>query len=91
MGSEMCIRDSVLGDVKETFFNGDPEYYKEQIASWIDQYGVATEDVKNLSVGALLGNLVTKANGDDRNKLLSFLNAAERFNLKDSPAKDFLG
>ena len=81
----------VLGDVKETFFNGDPEYYKEQIASWIDQYGVATEDVKNLSVGALLGNLVTKANGDDRNKLLSFLNAAERFNLKDSPAKDFLG
>ena len=81
----------MLGDVKETFFNGDPEYYKEQIASWIDQYGVATEDVKNLSVGALLGNLVTKANGDDRNKLLSFLNAAERFNLKDSPAKDFLG
>ena len=73
----------VLGDVKETFFNGDPEYYKEQIASWIDQYGIETEDIKNLSVGALLGNLITKADGDNRNKLLSFLNAAERFNLKE--------
>lgn len=81
----------VLGDVKETFFNGDPEYYKEQIASWIDQYGIETEDIKNLSVGALLGNLITKADGDNRSKLLSFLNAAERFNLKDTPAKDFLG
>lgn len=81
----------VLGDVKETFFNGDPEYYKEQIASWIDQYGIETEDIKNLSVGALLGNLITKADGDNRNKLLTFLNAAERFNLKDTPAKDFLG
>ena len=81
----------VLGDVKETFFNGDPEYYKEQIASWIDQYGIETEDIKNLSVGALLGNLITKADGDNRNKLLTFLNAAERLNLKETPAKDLLG
>jgi len=80
----------VLDDVKETFFNGDPEYYKEQISSWIDQYGIQTEDIKNLSVGALLGNLMVKADGDNRSKLLSFLNAAERFNLKDTPAKDFL-
>ncbi|MBK1856373.1 hypothetical protein JO972_15485 [Verrucomicrobiaceae bacterium 5K15] len=81
----------VLDDVKETFFNGDPEYYKEQIASWIDQYGIETEDIKNLSVGALLGNLITKANGEDRSKLLSFLNAADRFNLKETPAKNLLG
>jgi len=80
----------VLDDVKETFFNGDPEYYKAQLSSWIDQYGIKTEDIKNLSVGALLGNLITQADGDNRNKLLSFLNAAERFNLKDTPAKNFL-
>jgi len=80
----------VLGDVKETFFNGDPEYYKSQIASWIDQYGIETEDIKNLSVGALLGNLIQQSKGDDRNQLLSFLNAAERFNIKDQPAKNFL-
>lgn len=81
----------VLGDVKETFFNGDPEYYKSQMASWIDQYGIETEDIKNLSVGALLGNLIVKADDENRNKLLTFLNAAERFNLKETPAKDLLG
>ena len=81
----------VLGDVKETFFNGDPEYYKSQIATWIEQYGIETEDVKNLSVGALIGNLITKADGENRDKLLGFLNAAERFNIKDQPARDFLG
>lgn len=80
----------VLGDVKETFFNGDPEYYKEQIASWIDQFGIETEDIKNLSVGALLTNLMGKADGANRDKLLSFLNAADRFNIKDQPAKNFL-
>ena len=80
----------VLDDVKETFFNGDPEYYKEQIASWISEYGIETEDIKNLRVGALLGNLMTKADGANRDKLLSFLNAADRFNIKDQPAKNFL-
>ena len=81
----------MLGDVKETFFNGDPEYYKNQLASWIEQYGIETEDIKNLSVGALLGNLITKADGENREKLLGFLNAADRFNLNDQPAKGFLG
>ena len=25
----------VLGDVKDTFFNGDPEYFKAQVGTWI--------------------------------------------------------
>ncbi len=81
----------VLGDVKETFFNGDPEYYKSQINSWLNEYGFATEDIKNLSVGALLGNIMVKADGDNREKIMGFLNAAERFGMKDKPAADFLG
>ncbi|MGJ8677598.1 MAG: flotillin family protein [Akkermansiaceae bacterium] len=81
----------VLHDVKETFFNADPEYYKSQIATWIEEYGFATEDIKNLSVGALLGNIMVKADSENRDKIVGFLNAAERFNLKDTPAKDFLG
>ena len=81
----------VLDDVKETFFNGDPEYYKSQINSWINEYGFATEDIKNLSVGALLGNLVVKSEGENRDKIMGFLNAAERFNLKDKPVSEFLG
>ena len=30
----------VLADVKDTFFNGDPEYFKAQIGTWIKDFGV---------------------------------------------------
>ena len=80
----------VLTDVKETFFNGDPEYFKSQIASWIDQFGIETEDVKNLTVSALLGKMIPQADGETRGKLVGLLGAAERFGLSNSPASKFL-
>ncbi len=58
----------VLGDVKDTFFNGDPEYFKAQIGTWIQDFGIETEDVKNLSVSALLGKLVGSADGEKRQR-----------------------
>jgi flotillin len=48
----MVENSAVLGDVKDTFFNGDPEYFKAQLSEWAGQFGVTAEDVKNLSVGA---------------------------------------
>lgn len=80
----------VLTDVKETFFNGDPEYFKSQMASWIDQFGIETEDVKNLTVSALLGKMIPQADGESRSKLIGLLGAAERFGLNNSPASKFL-
>lgn len=80
----------VLTDVKETFFNGDPEYFKSQIASWIDQFGIETEDVKNLTVSALLGKMIPQADGETRSKLTGLLGAAERFGLTNAPASKFL-
>jgi flotillin len=77
---------AVLGDVKDTFFNGDPDYFKSQMASWIEDFGVATEDVKNLSVSALLGKLVGSADGEKRQRLIGLLGAAERFGLADAKA-----
>ncbi|MGJ8696431.1 MAG: flotillin family protein [Verrucomicrobiaceae bacterium] len=80
----------VLGDVKETFFNGDPDYFKAQLATWIDDFGVSTEDVKNLSISALLGNLVGTAKGEERQKLVGMLGAAERFGVGDMKAADLI-
>ncbi len=80
----------VLGDVKDTFFNGDPDYFKAQMASWIEDFGVATEDVKNLSVSALLGKLVGSADGEKRQRLIGLLGAAERFGLADTKAASLL-
>jgi flotillin len=80
----------VLGDVKETFFNGDPDYFKSQLATWIDDFGIKTEDLKNLSGSALLGNLVGSAKGDARQKLVGMLGAAERFGVSEMKAADLL-
>ncbi len=80
----------VLGDVKDTFFNGDPEYFKAQVGTWIEDFGVATEDLKNLSVSALLGKLVGSADGEKRQRLIGMLGAAERFGMADVKAASLL-
>ena len=86
----MVEHSAVLGDMKETFFNGDPEYFKVQLREWAGQFGVTTDDVKNLSVGAILGKLLVDATGEDRRKLLSFLGTADRFGLADEKAAKVL-
>ena len=86
----MVDNSKVLSDVKETFFNGDPEYFKSQVAGWIDQFGIATEDIKNLSVSALIGKMVPMSEGKTRDALLGMLGSAERFGLANEPASKFL-
>ncbi|MCH7686299.1 MAG: flotillin family protein [Planctomycetes bacterium] len=66
-----------MTDVKNTFFNGNPEYFKEKLQSFVDQFGMNFEDVKDLSVSALIGKLLLQANDDesrsDLNRILSFV------------------
>lgn len=88
---DRTVRNSeVLEDVKDTFFNGDPDYFKSQMASWLTDFGVKSEDLKNLSVTALLSKLVPKAKGEDRERLVGLMGAAERFGLGDARAADVL-
>ena len=80
----------VLDDVKETFFNGDPEYFKSQLARWIDDFGVKTEDLKNLSITALLAKLSSSARGDQQQKISGMLGAAEKFGVGEMTAAELL-
>lgn len=59
----MVRNSTTLTDIKETFFNGDPERFKTQVRQWIADYGIKTEDLKNLTLSALLAKLI--ANTDD--------------------------
>lgn len=86
----MVGNSQVLGDVKETFFNGDPEYFKAQIGNWVEDFGVSTEDLKNLSVSAVLGKLVGVTEGEKRQRIIGLLGAAERFGVSDAKAASFL-
>lgn len=86
----MVDNSRVIGDVKETFFNGDPDYFKSQLGSWIQDFGIETEDLKNLSLSALLGKLVSESSGEKRTKLIGMMGAAERFGLSDAKAGELL-
>lgn len=87
----MVSNSEVLNDVKETFFNGDPDYFKAQLREWAAQFGVSSEDVKNLTVGAALAQFLGSASGETRSKLISLLGAADRFGLADEKASKVLG
>lgn len=52
-------------DIKKTFFNGDPEYFRNKIVSFASQFNMSFEDVKDLSVAALLGKMLTMADTDE--------------------------
>ena len=79
-----------LRDVKETFFNGDPEYFKAQLREWAGQFGMTAEDVRDLTVGGVLAKVMVDSTGETRRKLLGFLGAADRFDLADVKAADVL-
>ncbi|MBL9115625.1 MAG: hypothetical protein JNJ83_11515 [Verrucomicrobiaceae bacterium] len=81
-----------LTDVKETFFNGDPEYFKAQLKGLVDQFGLTAEDTKNLTISALLIKLLgLNADSGTQSKLTGMLGAMARFGLAEEAASAVLG
>ena len=73
-----------LTDVKETFFNADPQYFQSQFRHFFKQFGVKSEDVKNLTISAILSKMVGMAdNTEDRGLLYNLLAMAERSGMGD--------
>ena len=77
----------VLSDVKDTFFNGDPDQFKAEIERYVDMFGVTSEDLKNLSVAALIGQMMGLT--EDReilSRLQSMIGAANRAGVANENA-----
>ncbi len=69
----------VLKDVKETFFNSDPEFFQSKLKSFFSQFGVSPDDVKDLTVSAAITKLVTMSDNPlERSGLYDLLSMAER-------------
>jgi flotillin len=78
---------STLSDIKESFFNSDPEYFDTQVRSFFDRFGLNTEDLKNLSVSAAITQMLTLADDQKTKGLLgSLLNQARRLGVADAKA-----
>lgn len=57
----MVNNSDTLSDIKSTFFNGDPDYFKSQLAQWVKDFGIKTDDLKNLTIAALLGKMIASS------------------------------
>jgi flotillin len=80
-----------LSDIKATFFNGEGDYFKSQLRQWIDDFGVSSADLKNLTVAALLGRLIASSKDSSVKSLIrSALNMANASGLADLPATEAL-
>jgi hypothetical protein len=80
-----------LTDVKNTFFNGDPEYFKSRLEYFTDLLGVTSEDVKNLSIAALL-NKMKNLSGDDpeSNEFVVLSGLAKQLGFSDKKLSQIL-
>jgi len=47
----------VLGDIKSTFFNGEGEFFEKRLREFVAQFKIGSEDIKNLSIAALIGKM----------------------------------
>lgn len=62
-----------MTDIKNTFFNGNPDYFEDQIQTFISRFGISFEDAKNLSIAALISQLLVKAESDEDKSVLNRL------------------
>ena len=83
----MVQNSQTLTDVKNTFFNGDPEHFKTQLQQWVQDFGIPTADLKNLTISALLAKFLAASDDDARKSLIvSALGRARDHGLSDTPA-----
>lgn len=77
-----------LTDVKNTFFNGNPEYFRDRLRSLVSELNLSTDDIKDLSIAALIGKMIGLAGNDGiRNELGRLLGLASQAGLIDDKVK----
>jgi uncharacterized membrane protein YqiK len=80
----LVANSETLSDIKSTFFNGNPEYFKSQLAQWVKDFGIKTEDLKNLTVAALLGKMIASSKDSTLQSILKSAHAmAKESGLSD--------
>lgn len=77
----------VATDIKDTFFDGNAEYFRSQLSDLITQFNLDTDGVKDLSIAALIAKLMGMAKTDDvRSQLTGLLSVAGTANVADQKA-----
>ena len=77
----------VLRDMKETFFNGDPEYFERKLSNFFSMFNMDTDDIQNLSVAAIIAKMLASADNEaTRSDLEHLLEMSHSAGLARKPA-----
>ena len=73
----------VVTELKDSFFSGEKgKDFKDDLRGFLDRFGLKAEDVKNMSIAALLLKLTAQANDEESKGLIQQLkSAAESFGI----------
>nr|WKN37042.1 flotillin family protein [Tunicatimonas sp. TK19036] len=86
----MVRKNTTLLDIKDTFFhtNGGGAF-KDNLKKFISQFGVSAEDMKNLTVSALLFKLMNQTDQPGtKDSLTKLMDIARSTGLADEPVKN---
>lgn len=77
----------VLTDVKNTFFNGNPDYFRDKLQQLIGQFDLSSDDVKDLSIAALIAKMLGMTGSDEtRGELNRLLASFKNLGLSEQKA-----
>jgi uncharacterized membrane protein YqiK len=86
----MIDNSTALTDIKQTLFTGDSANFTEQLHRFTAQFGMSSDDLKNLSVAAALSKMIAKADDGTKGILEGFLATAKQTGIADQMASTFL-
>lgn len=78
----------VLTDLKEGLIGSDTQDATRQIRDFVAKFGLTSEDVKNLTISALVGKLIAKSDKEHKGVLNSLLNTVKELGIGDTRAKE---
>ena len=84
----MVENSEVLGDVRQALLGEDADESVKKIRDFVSRFGVTSEDVRNLSVSALVMQMMEKADKKEKGLLGTILETVKQSGIADLPAKD---
>jgi len=78
----------VLTDLKQGLIGSDEQTAAQQIRRFVSQFGLTSEDVKNLTISALVGKLIAKSDKENKGVLNNLLSTVKDLGMANKPVKE---
>jgi len=86
----MVSHSKGLGDVRSALLGSDAEVARNHLCKFVSQFGLSTEDVKNLTISALVMKLMARADGEQKGVLRSVLDTIKELGIGEKPAGEWV-